>query len=46
MLCAVLALLLLPAFAWSLPWVPGIKLENAVRLSPYAMAVFVGLIWA
>ncbi len=44
-LCVAAALLLLPAFAWSLPWVPGIKLEEDVRLMPYGMAVLAGLFW-
>jgi exopolysaccharide biosynthesis polyprenyl glycosylphosphotransferase len=44
--CGAAALALLPAFAVLLPWIPGLRLEDDVRLAPYAMAVLVGMIWA
>jgi exopolysaccharide biosynthesis polyprenyl glycosylphosphotransferase len=44
--CVAAALVLLPGFAWVLPWIPGLKLEDDVRLAPYAIAILVGMIWA
>ncbi|MBC8011672.1 MAG: polyprenyl glycosylphosphotransferase, partial [Burkholderiales bacterium] len=44
--CVVAGLILLPGFAVVLPWIPGVKLEEDVRLLPYAMAVLVGLVWS
>jgi len=44
-ICGAVALILLPAFAAVLPLIPGLRLEDDVRLAPYAMAVLVGMIW-
>jgi hypothetical protein len=44
--CAAAALVLLSGFAAVLPWIPGFKLEDDVRLAPYAIAVLVGMVWA
>ena len=38
-------MLLLPAFAALLPYIPGLMLEADVRLLPYAVAVMVGMVW-
>lgn len=46
LLCAVCATLLLPFFAALLPYLPGgLMLEADVRLLPYAVAVFFGMVW-